>query len=331
MLTAVGATDYVWNNGSTLNNTTVTEAGTYSVIATNNNGCTSTASIDIVVYPLPQIVIDGDTILCPGEGTFLTASGAEQYSWSTGATNASITVNTFGIYTVTGISEYGCINTASAVVLVSQPPVITISGNTNICQGESTTLTANGGVTYIWNNSSSENSITVNSAGTYQVIGSNEDGCTSMSSATVYVWEAQTSEFFITDTACYIWNNAEYCESGDYAQTLQTIHGCDSVVTLHLTINTVGINQYTSLQDYHINAYPNPTHHVVTIEIDNKQTLFSKVEIYDAVGRKINDVCWSVPSSTQRINMNELTKGIYFLRLFNENNYLGIVRIVKID
>ena len=42
------------------------------------------------------------------------------------------------------------------------------------------------------------------------------------------------------DTACesYLWNDVEYTESGDYTQTLTTSNGCDSTVTLHLTILT---------------------------------------------------------------------------------------------
>ena len=114
-------------------------------------------------------------------------------------------------------------------------------------------------------------------------------------------------------------------------QTLQTVYGCDSIVTLHLTITTVGINQYSTMQNFHINAYPNPTHHILNIEIDNELTHLAKAEIYDAVGRKVKDVRWSVPSSTQHIDMDELTKGVYFARLFNENDYLGIIKIIKND
>ena len=35
----------------------------------------------------------------------------------------------------------------------------------------------------------------------------------------------------------YTWNGETYTETGDYEQTLTTVQGCDSIVTLHLTIN----------------------------------------------------------------------------------------------
>ncbi|MDO5343174.1 MAG: T9SS type A sorting domain-containing protein, partial [Bacteroidia bacterium] len=37
----------------------------------------------------------------------------------------------------------------------------------------------------------------------------------------------------------FIWNDSTYYTSGDYTQNLQSVHGCDSIVTLHLTINEV--------------------------------------------------------------------------------------------
>ena len=43
----------------------------------------------------------------------------------------------------------------------------------------------------------------------------------------------------------YEWNGVIYTTSGDYTQTFQTVNGCDSVVTLHLTINKSESNVYT--------------------------------------------------------------------------------------
>lgn len=50
-----------------------------------------------------------------------------------------------------------------------------------------------------------------------------------------------------TITTCdkYIRGNNIYTESGDYVDTLQTIHGCDSIVTLHLTINQSAATEFS--------------------------------------------------------------------------------------
>ncbi len=55
-------------------------------------------------------------------------------------------------------------------------------------------------------------------------------------------------------TACdsYEWNNETYNISGDYQQTFVAANGCDSVVTLHLTINrsNTGIDEQTACDSY---------------------------------------------------------------------------------
>ena len=55
-------------------------------------------------------------------------------------------------------------------------------------------------------------------------------------------------------TACdsYEWNNETYNVSGDYQQTFVAANGCDSVVTLHLTINrsNTGIDEQTACDSY---------------------------------------------------------------------------------
>ncbi|MBQ3673214.1 MAG: hypothetical protein II928_01930, partial [Paludibacteraceae bacterium] len=48
----------------------------------------------------------------------------------------------------------------------------------------------------------------------------------------------KTSEFSVSAETSYTWNSETYTASGDYTKTLQTVAGCDSIVTLHLTIGS---------------------------------------------------------------------------------------------
>ncbi len=240
-LTATACGEYIWLDS------TYTASGNYSITYTNAMGCDSVITLHLTINPIPEVAITGNTTICPGGSTVLTATGADSYMWSNGSSNPSIPVNMFGQYSVIGTSSAGCFSTASVTVLVSQPPVITVSGNTDICAGESTTLTANGGVSYMWSNGSTADTLVATTAGTWQVIGYNEDGCSNMASVTVNVWQPATSNLYITSfDSCYMWFGAPRCESGDYTHTLQTIHGCDSVITLHLTLEDAITNEFSA-------------------------------------------------------------------------------------
>ena len=330
-LTATGGTSYIWSNAATTNSINVSQSGVYTVTATNAEGCSNTANVTVTVNPLPTITIDGNTTVCAGSSTTLTASGANTYSWSTGDNTASVNIDAFGVYSVTGTSSESCSNTASVTVLVSQLPVITISGETDICTGESTTLMANGGETYLWSDGTTSNTVTVSMAGTYQVIGYNAAGCNAMASATVNVWQPATSEFSVEcPDSCYTWNGQEYCTSGDYTQTLQTVHGCDSVVTLHLTI-TVGINDHDG---FDFMVYPNPTTGVVNVQITNHNSPITEFHVYDAFGKLIRMVDGVgannySPLQAAQIDLSHYAAGVYFVKAVAEGNVVAVRKVVK--
>lgn len=327
-LTANGGVSYAWSNAATANSINVSQSGVYIVTATNAEGCSAPASVTVTVNPLPTITISGNTTLCAGNSTTLTASGADSYSWSTGDNTASVSISAFGVYTVTGATTAGCSGTANVTVLVSQLPVITISGETDICAGESTTLTANGGETYLWSDGTTANTLTVGMAGSYQVIGYNAAGCDAMASTTVNVWQSATSEFTIEcPDSCYIWNGESYCQSGDYTQTFQTIHGCDSVVTLHLTI-TVGIDDQDLATS--MTVYPNPTTSVINVQftINNVPAETMEIWLYDAYGKLLNVVAANNDETVQ-IDLSRFAPGVYFIKAVAEGNVVAVRKVVK--
>ena len=326
-LTATGGNSYSWSTGSTNSSISVNQSGLYTVTATNTDGCSASTSTTVTVNPLPSITISGNTTVCQGSSTTLTASGADSYSWTTGENTASVSISSFGVYTVTGTSAEGCSSTADVTVLVSQLPVITISGEADFCAGGSTTLTANGGTSYLWSDGTTDASITVNTAGTYQVIGYNTAGCNSMESVTVNQWQPASSEFTITTNEnCYEWNGQSYCQTGDYTQTLQTIHGCDSIVTLHLTIET-GINDHNL--NTSMNVYPNPTSDKVNVQLTEYESQSNNMEIqlFDIYGKLLQ----TVPASNEnlQINLSSYAQGVYFIKAVVEGNVLAVRKVVK--
>ncbi|MEW6467881.1 MAG: gliding motility-associated C-terminal domain-containing protein [Bacteroidota bacterium] len=210
MLSANGANSYLWSPSTGLSCTfcqnpsaTPTVTTTYTVIGTDVNGCTNSATVTITVNPLPAVsVVPASSTICSGGSTSLTANGANSYSWSpamglscifcqTPTANPSVTTT----YTVTGTSLNGCTNTTTATVTVNPLPPVTISpASVSICDGGSAIVTAGGAANYSWSPSSGLSCTTCQNPSanptittTYTVTGTDANGCTNTATVTVTV------------------------------------------------------------------------------------------------------------------------------------------------
>ena len=177
-LTASGTLNYTWNPGGQTTATISVSPSittTYTVTTTDSCGSdTSTATIN-VLQPV-NASINGNVTMCSGQSIVLTASGGTNYSWNTGATTISISVSPSSSTSYSVVVSNVCSSDiASSAVTVLTPPVISFSGNTILCTGDSTTLTVSGGINYSWSNGSTSASINVSPATntTYYIVASN--------------------------------------------------------------------------------------------------------------------------------------------------------------
>lgn len=75
-------------------------------------------------------------------------------------------------------------------------------------------------------------------------------GCDSLLILELTVRDSVRSEFNKLSCNQYTWNGHTYVESGDYVQTLEDAHGCDSIVTLHLEIEVPEVTIVASGEDF---------------------------------------------------------------------------------
>jgi uncharacterized membrane protein YvlD (DUF360 family) len=192
-----GSYTYRWNNRSeTTPSLTVTPLTTRSYIVTVTLGvCTITPSITVNVFP-SNANISGELVICEGSSTTLSPRVVGTYLWSTGETTDVITVNPSisTDYSITVTDENGCIAIDTKTVIVNPKPTAAITGNLTVCAGTSTTLTASGGETYLWNTAETTSSITVNptTSTTYSVSVTDANGCINTASKTVTISPIQT-------------------------------------------------------------------------------------------------------------------------------------------
>jgi len=102
----------LWSTGEKTNKISVTEPGEYYLLAINENDCVDTAYILILPRELPDVkivTISGYPKLCAGEEIVLSTKDSYiSYNWSTGSTEASISISDAGEYSVAVVDEYGC-------------------------------------------------------------------------------------------------------------------------------------------------------------------------------------------------------------------------------
>jgi gliding motility-associated-like protein len=224
-LSSSGANTYNWQPGNLSGSSVSVTPGattTYTVIGTSAAGCTDTAQITIYVNPCPGPVAAfnmSSTSICVGSSVNFTdasTGGPTSWTWTfpsgNPGTSASQNVtgviwNTAGTYTITlTASSVNGNSTATQILTVNPLPTVTASGNpTNICVGQSTTLTGSGASTYVWNPgniSGSPVSVTPAATTTYTVVGTDANGCTNTSGVTITVVPCATPNvnFVASDT-----------------------------------------------------------------------------------------------------------------------------------
>ena len=142
---------YLWNNFSTTDTITV-GAGTYTVTATNEFGC-SGISAPYTVEAFSQLtpVIFGDNHLCFDELSFLSVEGEYlSYLWSTTANTPTIAA-VEGSYTVFVEDEFGCSGTSAPFVITQSAPDAVVNGIVPFCKHDSILVNAVGlFASYAW-------------------------------------------------------------------------------------------------------------------------------------------------------------------------------------
>ena len=113
-----GFDTYEWSNGATTSTTEVSTTGAYSVLVYNSEGCagfSNLLTVTEIVGNSPTIDLDGSTDLCDGSVLTLTASDADNYTWSTGDETQSIDVTASGSYAVYSVDICGNAGTSDTL------------------------------------------------------------------------------------------------------------------------------------------------------------------------------------------------------------------------
>ncbi len=349
-----------------LSNTfTVSTSGLYyfAIRATKASGSAQYLSFDDFfvtvpcnLNPLNVSIAATATQACVGQNVILTASGANTYSWSTGATTSTISVspNSNATYNVIGTSALsGCGANASKLILVNPTPQVSIFTNaTSICKGSSANLSAVGAVGYNWSNAQTSNIISVSPTvtTTYSVIGVNQYGCQgnatqvitvnnlpsiTAAATNVQMCVGETVTLSATGASTYVWNsnnNTVYGASAavsplssiTYTVTGTDVNGCSNTSNISLSVNAcTGLGEITTTANG-VKVYPNPTKGELNIEFLNDAS--KTVDVLDLTGRLVQSN--NTNSKKMNVNLSSLSNGIYYVKI-QSNKTVEVVKVVK--
>ena len=260
-LIASGATSYTWMPGNLTTPSIVvspTSTTTYTVTGTNPQGCTSIMSTTITVSATPVLTVSSSSLaVCAGTSITLSATGATSFVWSNNVTNAVPFVpSATTTYTVTGSDPNGCSATASITVTVNANPVVALGADIVLCSGTTVLNAGNMGSTYLWNNASTTQTITVTASGSYSVVVTNVNNCSGSDVIQVSINPSlvvalgpdvmQCGGTALLDPgsigSTYMWSNASTTQSitvaasGTFIVVVTDINGCMGTDTVNVTI-----------------------------------------------------------------------------------------------
>ena len=359
-LVATGATSYAFNGGAstTVNAIAITPTATtvYTVTGIgSNSNCPATQTSTITIGSQLSVLINASTpSVCLGGSLSLNAlSAANIYSWSTGSTNASISITptASAIYTVAALNGSACIGGNTIAITVNPIPTLAIamSPSTTICSNATINVTASGANTYNYilgpNFISSVNPINIIAPSATSAVSSqftlnglNAQGCSTskvfsfvvnpnpvvvVSPAIPVVCINQTVALSATGATAYAWTGAGngssssivYSAGSTPTNVIYTLSGTGTNGCISTQLVNVSVSSCTGLELINGNQVS-----VFPNPFDNKITingLIGSVEMFNLLGEKVLSQKIQL---NEQLNTNDLPKGIYILKLIDANS-----------
>ena len=299
----------------------------------------------------PNVVLSTSAgTICAGDPVNMTAAGADQYVWNTGATGAVVNETPLisTVFSVTGTHTLsGCSSTMFQPIVVNPAPSVYIyASNPTVCAGTPVNLVAFGnGSSFLWSNSSSGPVISVSPTvqTTYSVIVTNSLNCSGVASQQISIFPAtniqvsstapsemcvgETVTLSATGATSYQWvsGSSPFVQTGSdisvspVVTTVYTVTGTDANNCSKATTIIQNVNECTGLSEVNahsavIAVYPNPAQGEFTIVFNSDSNRL--IELTDLSGRVVLSKVSNEGST--RINISHLADGVYYAKINSE-------------
>jgi hypothetical protein len=344
---------YLWSNGEDSSAIENVGVGSISVLLTDNNGCFAYDTVQITQpEPLEDSVFNLITPLCFEDETgaigILISGGVTpySYSWSTGATTATINDLSNGTYSLTLTDNNNCEEVYSYDIIAPDSLVNDISVTDVWCEGDSNgsvNTAVNGGTSpyeFNWSNAATTSDLTAIAAGVYLVTVIDSNGCEIIDSAIVeYSHAAPQINMDSSDIICvdqtltldagagfiYSWSTGQSTQTitiasaGTYTVSVTDFNGCSSSQSIIVLADScLGIT--TIMNNSAFQLYPNPTNGLVQFELNLRSVKLINVTLVNLMGQTVRTISLENARSGY-FDFSGLAKGVY---MFNAHFEDGI-------
>jgi hypothetical protein len=297
-LTETACGNYTWNDE------VYEESGDYVQTFTNANGCDSVVTLHLTIFT--------------ADYADFTETACGSYTWNNEVYEES------GDYVQTFTNMNGCDSVVTLHLTIFTADYADFADNT--CGS------------YTWNNE------VYTESGDYTQTFTNANGCDSTVTLHLTIYEPATE--LVELTICESELPYHYV-NGDIDTTFEvgtpqlstfnfqllTSHGCDSIVTLTLTIESCDTNRINENGIVDITLYPNPTTGMVNVQftMNNEQWENVEIQVLDVYGRLLNTVETRHGTSLQttQIDLSQYATGVYFVRMVNGGKVMAVRKVVK--
>ncbi len=273
----------------TFNNQTIGTAGTYQENFVATNGCDSIIILNLTVNPVSFTAVSEEICfgsIRPFNGQDLTEAGT---------------------YLDTLTTVNGCDSVVELTLTVA--PILESSSEQTICAGDTIEF-----YTFVLTETNS-----------YTAVLKTPEGCDSMVILNLQVLEAIKTT--IDTTLCpqdsFLFGNQMLTEAGIYTQNLTSTSGCDSIVTLNLSMGVAGEGGCMSVgieEEFlqSIEIYPNPVRQ--SLFINAPTVAVNHIRLINLTGQVLFEQAFNRGNSPtqQEVNMQDFVPGVYWVLIQTE-------------
>ncbi len=312
VLTATGSPNIIWNNNDVSNGIPFfpLNSGYITAFATSANGCLASDSVLLTINPAPLIDAGPDLFTCPGDSITLLATGANNLVWNNSIPNDTTFVPlASATYVVSGEDNLGCTGSDTLQLFYGTFPDLNAGPDQSVCFGQEVTLTGTGGIFMYWDNNIPDGVPFVpQTSGSYVLNGASNEGCLGTDTVFVSVNAASSNTISAAAIDSYTINGQTYTASGTYTQILTNSVGCDSLLTINLTLDFTGLAETEQL----FSLFPNPVKDIFVIAVA-PELIGQELEMRNLEGKRV--LSQLMLTANQAVNIQALPAGIYFLQI----------------